>query len=548
MNILNTLSGCFNNTILHYGVRIAYTSWDRNGDRTDASWSRVYERALQIQQMVEAALGGEKWCRGKNIAVVLSSTWESAPAIMAIVGLGAIAVLINPKEKREWMVKNFSSHEVALTITHKSLNLDLPGTTIFLDEIRGPFAAEFAPYKSRARPNDAAIYICTGGTTNEPKFAVHTHERLLRNCRAVLGRIPVHQEDRIFLFPPIYHILGLDSVIVAMLVGAATIFGSGKEGRTGSELQETKPTIPVAVPRVLEKAWGGILTKIERRAHRWFLLAAEFGWKEYAARRDRHPVHATLYKIAGFIIGRNYFAKKIQTGFGGAVRYIVCGGAHLDATLAKHWCGLGLIILNGYGTTEIGIVALNLLQNNHPETTGALLDGSGAFLKDGEVMVLVANSFAMTHYAGKVPPEDGVFRTGDIAKRDEGGRLMPLGRNGVIVLSNGTKIPVEAATNVIKEVVPEAEHAVLYGNGKNFAAVIINIPCSQMDVRQKGPLVSRINAVLAERISAEAKLGRSAIIIDTRNWAKEGLLNIKLLPRPDLVIEDHADALREIYR
>ena len=46
--------------------------------------------------------------------------------------------------------------------------------------------------------------------------------------------------------------------------------------------------------------------------------------------------------------------------FGGKLLFVMCGGARLDPPLAEKWEALGVIVLQGYGTTEAApIVACN---------------------------------------------------------------------------------------------------------------------------------------------------------------------------------------------
>ncbi len=547
-----TLSDMFVKTVFAHSANIAYIFHDGNFRWRTVMWRDVYGRAAQIQRMLEQCLGGAEKCRGKRIALVLPYSWQYLPTFMAIVGLGATAVLVNPAEKESWLRKIFARLGVVLVLSFE--NTDIGGIkTLTLDPMNRGFRNSLElRFKSFARPEGRAAIFFTGGTTGEPKDPVHVHERMARNIRAILELIPAFRDDR--FYSPIFdfHIFSfIAGLLVPMSVGAMRIIPSGKKGDIRREMEENEPTIVLAVPRLLEKVWEGVIEKAKTLTRRLVLYAYSWlGWWEYTLRREGYWKCAMLCRIFGFIFRKNIAAKKIQAIFGGKVRYVVCGGAPLGVRLAKLLCGLGVTVLNGYGLSQGGILSVNDPKNNHPETVGTLFAGSGASVKktdEGyEIVLDLLNGFGMIGYADGSTSEND-FSTGDAVEVDRVGRITISGRKGVVCRGTGIKLPTEAAGAIIKEVVPAVKDVVFYGDGELFVTAILNIPCANMDLKcGSSPLIRKINAALADRISVEARIGE--ILVCPLDWEGMGFFGIKGCPRPDLVIAHHEESLREIYR
>jgi acetyl-CoA synthetase len=137
-----------------------------------------------------------------------------------------------------------------------------------------------------------------------------------------------------------------------------------------------------------------------------------------------------------------------------SVREVVAAGEPLGADVLERYRELhGLRIRDGYGQTETGAVAGVMCDEEAvPGAMGRPLDGVDLRLDDaGEILVRAAS--VPTFFLGYLddagaqqPPalEDGWWRTGDRARRDEDGRLWFEGRADDVIISAGYRIgPVE---------------------------------------------------------------------------------------------------------
>src|SRR6476661_563668 len=101
-------------------------------------------------------------------------------------------------------------------------------------------------------PDQVATIIYTSGTTGEPKGAMLTHGNIASNVSAVIDLLPMGPEDSSLSFLPLSHILErmVDYLMFAAGVSIAYVESMDTIARN---MQEVRPTIVVAVPRIYEK-------------------------------------------------------------------------------------------------------------------------------------------------------------------------------------------------------------------------------------------------------------------------------------------------------
>ena len=175
--------------------------------------------------------------------------------------------------------------------------------------------------------------------------------------------------------------------------------------------------------------------------------------------------------------------KEIIDHFGGNLRWIVCGGAHLDPFYVKAFRDFGIEILNGYGTTECSpCVAVNRSYYGRDGSVGLLLPGMEARISsEGEVQMkgpVVMNGYYDEPEGTAEVLQDGWYSTGDLGYLDKDGFLFLTGRmKNLIILSNGENISPEELENdfhkdlavnevlvyekdnkIIAEIYPDEEH------------------------------------------------------------------------------------------
>lgn len=138
--------------------------------------------------------------------------------------------------------------------------------------------------------------------------------------------------------------------------------------------------------------------------------------------------------------------------FGGKLRIIFTGGAHLDPFYIDKFAEYGVDIYEGYGMSECSpVISSNMPGDNKPGSIGRPLANAEIAFDNGEI--LVKGSSVMKGYY-QMPEEtaetlkDGWLHTGDKGYLDEDGFLFINGRvKNLIILSNGENISPEEIEN-----------------------------------------------------------------------------------------------------
>jgi long-chain acyl-CoA synthetase len=160
----------------------------------------------------------------------------------------------------------------------------------------------------------------------------------------------------------------------------------------------------------------------------------------------------TIYKrlaAADSSIPKTVLADKV---FGGNLRIIFVGGAHLDPFYIEKFAEYGVDIFEGYGMSECSpVISTNTPDNHKTGSIGRPLSNAEIAFENGEI--LVKGSSVMKGYY-KMPEEtaetlkDGWLHTGDKGYLDEDGFLFINGRvKNLIILSNGENISPEEIEN-----------------------------------------------------------------------------------------------------
>jgi long-chain acyl-CoA synthetase len=276
-----------------------------------------------------------------------------------------------------------------------------------------------------------AVIIYTSGTTGSPKGVMLSYTNLKENMAAVIGCRIYVPERQVMIFLPLHHVFPLvGSMFTPLHVGCTIPMASSMQS---SDLMKTfadnEIGVFLGVPRLYELMYRGIKAKIDKspvgRALLWLVL-----------------------KTGNRKLGKTIF-KKVHTGFGGHLQYMIAGGAALNKEVGAFFYSLGFDILEGFGLTE----AAPMITFPRPGrvkigSTGEALPGLAVEIREGEIVA--KGPSIMKGYYNR-PQEtadvikDGWLHTGDLGHFDKEGFLYITGRKKeIIVLPNGKNInPVE---------------------------------------------------------------------------------------------------------
>ncbi len=134
--------------------------------------------------------------------------------------------------------------------------------------------------------------------------------------------------------------------------------------------------------------------------------------------------------------------------FGGKLRIIFTGGAHLDPFYIEKFAAYGVQVLEGYGMSECSpVISSNTPQEHKAGSIGKPLPNVRIRFEDGEICVqgssVMQGYYHMPEETAKTL-KDGWLHTGDKGYLDEDGFLFINGRvKNLIILSNGENISPE---------------------------------------------------------------------------------------------------------
>lgn len=316
------------------------------------------------------------------------------------------------------------------------------------------------PEEFRYDKDNISLIVYTSGTTGSPKGVMLTFDNIMANIGAVSDEVKIFQEGLITMaLLPLHHILPFLGTLVAPLTtgGSIAFCPSMAAGDLMKTLQDHKVNMIIGVPRLYATLVKGIMDKVNASA---------------AGR--------TMYKVCEKLqwawLSKLVFGE-VHKKMGGHVKFLVSGGAALDAPIAKNLKTLGFDLLEGYGMTEASpIITFTRPHKLLPGSAGQPMPSVQVEIRDGEICAKGRN--IMKGYYNR-PEEtaqvlkDGWLYTGDLGYLDDKQRLFITGRRKeIIVLSNGKNVnpheveyKIENYAAMIKEcgVMPNADllHAII---------------------------------------------------------------------------------------
>ncbi len=600
-----TLYGLFLERVRRSQDKIAYRHFDiRQQVWVDLSWGQMRDQVARWQ----AALAKEGLAKGDRVAIMLRNCPQWVMFDQAAMSLGLITVPLYTVDRPDNIayIVNDSQVKVLLFETAEQWQT-LSGVVgqmgcvqrfISLNEFahaepRLMSAAKYLPTAAELQPaplpnplpqagegaNDAlramgskelASIIYTSGTTGRPKGVMLSHLNMLSNTHAALGTFVVREDDLLLSFLPLSHTFERTCGYYLQVMTGAQVAYARSIPLLSEDLQIIRPTILISVPRIYERIYTAIETKLEDASfiqRAMFKLAVDVGWARFLHEQGRGG-----WKLSFLLwpLLKKLVADKILNRFGGRLRTALSGGAALAADISRMIVGLGLPVVQGYGLTETSpIVTGNHMENNFPDSVGQPLRGiqvklgaQGALLVKGpNVMMGYWNNEAATK---AMIDEDGWLNTGDIAHISDTGHVYITGRlKEIIVLSNGEKMPpadMEAA--ILHD--PLIDQIMIYGEGRPhlIALAVLNPEvwlhiAAKVGVRPDMPeslTDSNVEAKVLRRIARNlsgfpgyAKVHR--VLLLREPWTIDnGLLTPKLSLKRDKVVSQFAAQIEQLYK
>ena len=291
------------------------------------------------------------------------------------------------------------------------------------------------------RPTADEVFelVFTSGTTGSPKGVMLAHDNVLAGVQSFHGIIKPMEHRLVSLLPLSHSLEQAVSLYYALDVGANILYVRSRNPRVIFEaLRDHRVTTMLLVPQLLDLFW----TAIEREV----------------AKQGRTASFERLRRIARPLPmwARRLVFRSVHRQFGGGMRLFACAGAFLPPALQQAWEDMGVIVLQGYGSTETAAGCCTTMADHPPGCVGwPPAPVKMRIVDDGEIQFAGPNLFKGYWQNPEATAEaftsDGWYRSGDLGQLDAQGRLHLHGRKkDIIVLPNGFNVFPEDIENALR--------------------------------------------------------------------------------------------------
>jgi long-chain acyl-CoA synthetase len=534
----------------------------------DGEWREVThaEAALAVDEIANGllALGVRK---GDAFAVLARTSLEWALFDFALALVGAVGAPIYANSSaRDVQYVLGHSKAVGILVEDEEQRAKVGGVdnVISFAEVdglraRGRDYASQHPDALRQRADsidedDLFTFIYTSGTTGPPKACMIRH----RNYYAMVQKGDELEErltqpgDLMLLYLPLAHNYGRLLHLSAAYIGFTIAFLPDPL-RAGTELPRVKPTLFPSVPRVYEKVYTAVLAKFEEETgvrRKLIDRALDIGRRVSRLRQAGKPVPRLL--LAQHRLADKLVYRKVKERLGGRLRVANAGGAPLSREIAEFFHAIDILILEGYGLSEVTTAAtVNRYDDFKFGTVGKPLPGVEIRIADDGEILIRSNTVFAGYYRDEaatkeVLDDEGFVHTGDVGHFDEDGFLVITDRKkDIIVTAGGKNVAPQNLENELKahSIVSQA---LVVGDRRPYVAALITVdPEVANGADVQASVQAAIDAVNADRSRYE-QIKRFAVL--PREFTLEhGEMTPTLKLKRKVVLERFADEVESLY-
>jgi long-chain acyl-CoA synthetase len=582
-----TLHGLFNERVARTPNKEAYRYFDVAQDAwVSLTWAEVSQQVARWQ----AALAKEGLQKGDRVALMLRNCPQWMMFDQAAMSLGLVTVPLYTVDRAENVAYIVNDAEVKVLLFETAQQwhemssvrnqMQCVQRFISLDDIQSDApnlvaAQRYLPATALlqaavpCQPDQLASVIYTSGTTGKPKGVMLSHQNMLSNAYAALDTFRVYSDDLFLSFLPLSHTFERTLGYYLTVMTGATVAFARSIPLLSEDLQTIRPTLLISVPRIYERIYAAIKTKLDEGSplrKRLFYLAVDVGWARFLHQQGRGPWLPSflLWPVLDHLV-----AKKLLARLGGRLRTAVSGGAALTPEVSRVFVGLGLPVVQGYGLTETSpVISGNHPDRNFPESVGQPITGvqvklgpqNALLVKGPNVMLGYWNNPEATR---AMIDDEGWLNTGDIASISATGHITITGRvKEIIVMSNGEKLPpADIELAITRDDL--FEQVMVLGEARSYmvAVAVVNpllweafaqelgvrhdMPESLRDARVEQQALQRIALQLRE-FPGYARIHR--VLLLTEPWTIEnGIMTPTLKMKRNRVVTKYAVEIEQLY-
>ncbi|NLU80659.1 amino acid adenylation domain-containing protein [Micromonospora sp. HNM0581] len=392
----------------------------RNPDATAAvldderlTYTELNERANQVaRRLHQLGVGPEVL-----VGICMDRSLHRLVALLGVLKAGGGYVPLDPEYPTERLSYMMNDAAIPVVLTDDASIDVVPATGAVVLSMAAEAAALAALPTDNpdypVEPSNAVYVIYTSGSTGRPKGVVLEHRQVINFVIGQVEKWPLGTDDRILQFASLNFDVSVMDMFLALLSGAAAVFGSRETllspPRLADLMRKERVTFTCMPPAVLN-----------------LLTTEEFP----------------------------------------DLRVLVSAGEALSTAQVKQWIRPGLRFLNGYGPTEVSVGAMMMdldLDSADPPPIGHPLPNYRAYVLDpalnpvpvgvvGELHLggpgvargylnqpeLTAQRFLRNPFGDD--PDDRIYKTGDLVRRLADGSVQFIGRIDDQVKIRGLRI------------------------------------------------------------------------------------------------------------
>jgi len=588
-----TLDGLFRARIHRSPERIAYRQFNKSSASwEDFSWQDVAAQVSRWQQ----AIANTSLKSGDRVALLLRNGVDWVIAEQAAMGLGLvivplycddrpdnIAFILNDSATQMLIAndamwrriqsscENVSSlkHVIIVPVEKEAKGIEENEQVQLAEHWVTGEAGEL--HSHDRKPEELATIVYTSGTTGRPKGVMLSHYNILSITNTILLSFAIYTDDLFLSFLPLSHTFERTVGHFMPIMAGATVAYSRSVALLADDLQQVKPTVMVAVPRIFERIYGRMMQQLSKKsfiARSLFNLTVTLGWWRFNCQQGRGGCYKALLYIPLLAILKPLVISKFCQRLGGRMRLTVSGGAALPLPVARVMIGLGLNLTQGYGLTETSpVICSNPVDDNDPASVGVAFKGIDVRIGENDELQVKTPGMMLGYWnnhaaTDEVIGADGWVHTGDQA-RIENNHIYITGRlKDILILSNGEKVPPSDMESAIV-IDPLFEQVLVIGEGESFLSALVVLNNEEWiklankfiidpydkksleDSRLHNHILGIMRKALHE-FPSYAKIRR--VVPALEQWTVEnGLITPTLKVKRNKVIEYNKDNIKNIY-
>ncbi len=389
-----------------------------SGQWTTYTWREADELARRVAAALKAQglqAGDKVAILGKNSAEWVICDFAIAMAgmvsvpIYATAGVDTIEYVLEHSEAKLLFVGRLDNTKAYQAARHNVVTVGFPYENISAQHDWNTWLGAHSPVADIASPEMEDLYtiVYTSGSTGKPKGVMLSGLNMASAAQDLAEFVPAG-DNRVLSYLPMAHITERSVVSMAALYYSAELFFNESLDTFLNDLQHTRPTLFLSVPRLWSRFQSGVLAKMSNRRLQFLLKIPFLGAR---------------------------VAKKIRQTLGiDSAKIFLSGSAPISPGLLRWYSRLGVDITEGWGMSETsGCSCSNApYSEDMLGTIGVPLPNVELKIGEGSELLIRGDSVFKSYYKN---PEatgsafvDGWFRTGDCATKHANGAWSITGR------------------------------------------------------------------------------------------------------------------------